>query len=611
LPVYFAAPAFARQGVVAGFVLSAPDYSGTPAGSGASVSFSYYAADITVGGKTLTIATGYEHSVTIGGDVYAYVQRDGDTPAAVATALADLVNGAAEALATATAPGGGLLILAPRQNTGAAIACSASDGAVGQTLFELTGNELVPAITRGVLFAQGTMYRPATAPVLPAAPASRQSWLLYSSTTGWYWAATPTPWGGDALLGWVVTSATAVIAISSSKIGTGEEAITSGGPMVSLPGIDAGLPPAPTFDATATDSQLTLGNLTFASAENTEGVNFVTFILYYVDQSVASGLTLTANMAAAATAMSASGALPASAPGSVTFTFLASGSVGPITIGPGYRHSIGIGAETYVYEQQVEDTAADIAVGLADAIDAAGDPNALATAVGATVVLTALQNTAASVTCSASDGNTPATLTETMASLVVIDKEILGVQAADGSVVARAQKGSTKPPVHLAGATIWPVAAMTVVFALPMFTYGTPAWPTVIGQIPWDALALVAADCWVANEIGPSPITTECFLPTRPRAIPPRMRGGASPLMEEMHLSAPATLTPTAAGQDQALLVVFLEQDGTGHAVTWEAGYKWAPPIPTDPNTCSLVTFAGRSSDGCWYCIGSVLGRKI
>lgn len=88
-----------------------------------------------------------------------------------------------------------------------------------------TGQELRPAISRGVLFAQGAMYRPAVAPQLPEAPASAQSWLHYHTGSGFYWTSTPAAnQSDDASLGWVVTDATAVIGCSVQILGTGETA---------------------------------------------------------------------------------------------------------------------------------------------------------------------------------------------------------------------------------------------------------------------------------------------------------------------------------------------------------------------------------------------------
>ena len=135
-----------------------------------------------------------------------------------------------------------------------------------------------------------------------------------------------------------------------------------------------------------------------------------------------------------------------------------------------------------------------------------------------TVVLTALQNTGGTVPCSASDANTPANLTESEPTYVTIDQEIVQVNAANGSAIARGVLGSTAA-AHASGAKIWPVTEETMVFAIPLFSYGTPNWPTVVGQIPFAGQALVAASCWVANEIGPSPICTKCFTGQGPYAV--------------------------------------------------------------------------------------------
>lgn len=81
------------------------------------------------------------------------------------------------------------------------------------------GGSLAVQITKGVLFAQGLMYRPADAPALPEAPAGAMSWLHYNSVTGFYWHGSPSPLeSDDAFLGWAVTSATAVIYVSSQQI---------------------------------------------------------------------------------------------------------------------------------------------------------------------------------------------------------------------------------------------------------------------------------------------------------------------------------------------------------------------------------------------------------
>src|ERR1017187_2119309 len=74
---------------------------------------------------------------------------------------------------------------------------------------------LVPLLSRGVLFAQAGMWRPASGPVVPAAPANAQSWLHYNSSTGLYWSSSAAATtSGDALIGWVVTNGTGIVLTS-------------------------------------------------------------------------------------------------------------------------------------------------------------------------------------------------------------------------------------------------------------------------------------------------------------------------------------------------------------------------------------------------------------
>ncbi len=76
-------------------------------------------------------------------------------------------------------------------------------------------SSLTPGLTAGALYAQGQRYAPTSAPTLAAAPASATSYLWYNSSSGFYYSANPTPNAtGDALIGQVVTSATAVTAVT-------------------------------------------------------------------------------------------------------------------------------------------------------------------------------------------------------------------------------------------------------------------------------------------------------------------------------------------------------------------------------------------------------------
>ena len=73
---------------------------------------------------------------------------------------------------------------------------------------------LVPGITAGILYAQGVRYAPATTPTLSPAPANQTSYLFYNSVNGFYYQTSPVAaTAGDALIGQVVTSGSAVTAV--------------------------------------------------------------------------------------------------------------------------------------------------------------------------------------------------------------------------------------------------------------------------------------------------------------------------------------------------------------------------------------------------------------
>lgn len=79
-----------------------------------------------------------------------------------------------------------------------------------------TSPTLAPGLALGVLYAQGVRYAPA-AVTPPAAPASATSFLWYNSASGFYYNLTGiAAANGDAYLGTVTTSATAVTAVVSA-----------------------------------------------------------------------------------------------------------------------------------------------------------------------------------------------------------------------------------------------------------------------------------------------------------------------------------------------------------------------------------------------------------
>lgn len=558
MPVYFAAPNVQRQGVVAGFVLEAPVYGGVAQGAGMVATFPIFNWNVTVTPatdpnhpqQTYSIANGFVHTVQIGGRTYSYVQQPAtgtpnntDTSQTIAQALVNAINGAGdpEAVATYSAtsswslPGVGVMAsitLTPRADTGAAIAWSSEGGMFSGQLIELTGLNNIPALTAGVLFAQGVMYAPSPAPALTqptALSASGQSWLWYNSAAGFYWTATDTPTvSDDAFIGWVMVNesrlvygaTSEIVAVCARRVGTGAEAVILPGGAVALnigaaAATDTGVPPGPglalstnSYDPTneATPGLLMIHDLGWPTLQNVAGVYSLFFLIFYIDELSGPAAYLTAAMTPAATGLPGGPySLPVAAPEPVVFTFSAT-STGGITIGVGYAHNITIGEAQYIYVQQTGDSAATIAAELAALVQAAVDANATATASGAAVILTPLGTSGATVACTASDGNAAATLTETQPSYYLIENEIIQVLAANGSSVVRAQGGSPLPMAsHPTGAPIWQVKAMPVWVAHNGALAGTAAAPDPIIEIPFRDKGLVAMDWWATNEFGNSP----------------------------------------------------------------------------------------------------------
>jgi hypothetical protein len=83
--------------------------------------------------------------------------------------------------------------------------------------FNLGGSaDLTPALSSGVLYAQGQRYAPG-APDPGAAPASQTSYLFYNSTTGFYYQAGAVgASAGDALIGTVTTNTTQVVSVQGA-----------------------------------------------------------------------------------------------------------------------------------------------------------------------------------------------------------------------------------------------------------------------------------------------------------------------------------------------------------------------------------------------------------
>lgn len=172
--------------------------------------------------------TGYEADQdgnwTVLNDLWQQVEADPAIESQAAnTVLAGPASGAA-ALPAFRALGVADLPVAALLGKTLAAALGINGVASGFTLG--TGANLTPSLTTGVLFAQGTIFAPSTTPAVSPAPASSTSYLFYNSTTGFYWQASAVgATAGDALIGQVVTSATAVTAFTQAMKIMGQVAL--------------------------------------------------------------------------------------------------------------------------------------------------------------------------------------------------------------------------------------------------------------------------------------------------------------------------------------------------------------------------------------------------
>ena len=96
-----------------------------------------------------------------------------------------------------------------------------------------TSGNLTPGLTVRVLYAQGKRYNPTPAQLaagLSPAPGSQTSYLFYNSASGFYYQTSAVgATAGDALIGQVVTSATAVISVTQATRIYGQVSLTAAG----------------------------------------------------------------------------------------------------------------------------------------------------------------------------------------------------------------------------------------------------------------------------------------------------------------------------------------------------------------------------------------------
>lgn len=130
----------------------------------------------------------------------------------------------------------------------------------GFALLQDPAHGLTPQITGGGLFASGNLYATDVDQALPTAPANQRSWLFYANGSGFYWrnVATPAAAGDAGPVGWVVTDASKILALSQQVIQVGSPTATSppisGAPLGTLTG------PPPITGLVVTESTLLLGD---------------------------------------------------------------------------------------------------------------------------------------------------------------------------------------------------------------------------------------------------------------------------------------------------------------------------------------------------------------
>lgn len=119
-----------------------------------------------------------------------------------------------------------------------------------------------------------------------------------------------------------------------------------------------------------------------------------------------------------------------------------------------------------------------------------------------------------------------------------------------------------------------------------------------------DYVTLDQLNNQITSAIDSIPISTGSGTPG-----PPGPPGSSNIYIQnESVAGAPLTITPSHTAIDGAQLEIFIAQDGTGYAITWDSAFIYAPEVPTYPDTVSICLFLGKAN-GKWYCVSSLLGR--
>jgi len=123
------------------------------------------------------------------------------------------------------------------------------------------------SLTKGVLFAQTTMYRPSSAPgsAITQPATTGMNWLFYNTTSGFYWQTSTTPANsGDAFLGWALRDSSGNVLAVSRQLVTVPDEDGTGAPVViplgSVLGAEDELPPTPATNTSTIETD-TIGGI--------------------------------------------------------------------------------------------------------------------------------------------------------------------------------------------------------------------------------------------------------------------------------------------------------------------------------------------------------------
>jgi hypothetical protein len=283
-----------------------------------------------------------------------------------------------------------------------------------------------------------------------------------------------------------------------------------------------------------------------------------------------------------------------SGPSTVTFGFFN-------YLGTGYNHTITIASNTYSHVQLSSDGSGDIAIALANAINAANDPNATASASANDVVLTARINSGASISCSASDGNGPGTLLESQGACQFIAAQL-------ASQINGTNWVSINPTTALM-ATV--SGASFTVYAARFGTVNTSGTPVTfvsgqnfLGSQSGDPIIIHGAQYAIASVNSPTSITltTPAGAQTDVGYLAPGGgRDGNSIELLEMHETSTAYLTPAGAskltgGADPASVHFHIDFTASGIDSLRQLWLTFAPALNYDSGSVNAALVAYQQS---------------